>query len=86
MLFIIANLGVVFILALQSTFILKCFPIFNAMLFPATILIVLDVLKKFFPKSQEIEDRGFFIGLPTHPMSKEKINYLVEKLVGFDGF
>jgi CDP-6-deoxy-D-xylo-4-hexulose-3-dehydrase len=41
---------------------------------------------KSFPKSQEIEDRGFFIGLPTHPMSKNKINYLVEKLVGFDGF
>jgi CDP-6-deoxy-D-xylo-4-hexulose-3-dehydrase len=43
-------------------------------------------LKKSFPKSQEIEDRGFFIGLPTHTMSKEKINYLVEKLVGFNGF
>ncbi|NBN98076.1 MAG: DegT/DnrJ/EryC1/StrS family aminotransferase [Flavobacteriia bacterium] len=39
-----------------------------------------------FPKSQEIEDRGFFIGLPTHLMSKNKINYLVEKLVGFDDF
>jgi CDP-6-deoxy-D-xylo-4-hexulose-3-dehydrase len=41
---------------------------------------------KSFPKSQEIEDRGFFIGLPTHPISKDKINYLVEKLVSFDGF
>ena len=44
-----------------------------------------DIIKSF-PKSQEIEDRGFFIGLPTHPISKDKINYLVEKLVSFDGF
>jgi hypothetical protein len=51
MLFIIANWGVVFILALQFKFILKCLPILKATLFPATTLNVLDVLKKSFPKS-----------------------------------
>jgi dTDP-4-amino-4,6-dideoxygalactose transaminase len=38
---------------------------------------------KSFPKSQEIEDRGFFIGLPTHPMSKNKINYLILFIILF---
>ena len=30
--------------------------------------------------SQEIEDRGFFIGLPTKKISKQKLNFLVKNL------
>ena len=31
--------------------------------------------------SQEIEDRGFFIGLPTKNISLNKLNFLVENLI-----
>ena len=34
--------------------------------------------------SQEIEDRGFFIGLPTKKISKEKLNFLVKNLLKID--
>ena len=34
--------------------------------------------------SQEIEDRGFFIGLPTKKISKDKLNYLVKNLLKID--
>ncbi len=37
--------------------------------------------KKNFKVSQEIEDRGFFIGLPTNDISTNKLNYLIEKLL-----
>ena len=37
--------------------------------------------KKNFQVSQEIEDRGFFIGLPTSDISPEKLNFLTEKLL-----
>ena len=34
--------------------------------------------------SQEIEDRGFFIGLPTKKISKDKLNFLVKNLLKID--
>ncbi len=34
--------------------------------------------------SQEIEDRGFFIGLPTKKISKQKLNFLVKNLLKID--
>ena len=37
--------------------------------------------KKDFKVSQEIEDRGFFIGLPTKDMSVNTLNFLAEKLL-----
>ncbi len=37
--------------------------------------------KKNFQISQEIEDRGFFIGLPTSDISPDKLNFLTEKLL-----
>jgi len=37
--------------------------------------------KKSFKVSQEIEDRGFFIGLPTSDMNFKTLNFLTEKLL-----
>lgn len=37
-----------------------------------------------FKGSQEIENRGFFIGLPTKKISKEKLNYLIKNLFKID--
>tara|TARA_Y100000816_G_C26071174_1_gene563466 strand:- start:215 stop:1456 length:1242 start_codon:yes stop_codon:yes gene_type:complete len=37
--------------------------------------------KKNFSVSQEIEDRGFFIGLPTSDMTFKTLNFLTEKLL-----
>ena len=42
--------------------------------------------KKYFPVSQDIEERGFFIGLPTNKIHNNQLNHLVTKLVNFDGF
>ena len=39
--------------------------------------------EKFFG-SQEIDDRGFFIGLPTKKISKKKLDFLVENLLKID--
>ena len=36
--------------------------------------------------SQEIEDRGFFVGLPTKKISKEKLNFLTRNLFKIDDF
>ena len=36
--------------------------------------------------SQEIEDRGFFIGLPTNDMSLRKLTFLTEKLIKIKDF
>jgi CDP-6-deoxy-D-xylo-4-hexulose-3-dehydrase len=43
-------------------------------------------MKKYFPVSQDIEERGFFIGLPTAKIHNHQLNHLVNKLVNFDGF
>tara|TARA_B100001769_G_C22111084_1_gene601086 strand:+ start:1381 stop:2622 length:1242 start_codon:yes stop_codon:yes gene_type:complete len=37
--------------------------------------------KKNFNNAQEIEERGFFIGIPTTVLTNQKINYLVKKLM-----
>ena len=39
-----------------------------------------------FLSSQEIEDRGFFVGLPTKKISKEKLNFLTRNLFKIDDF
>ena len=39
-----------------------------------------------FHGSQEIENRGFFIGLPTEKISKNKLNYLIKNLFKIDEF
>ena len=41
---------------------------------------------KDFRVSQEIEDRGFFIGLPTNDMSNKILNFLCEKLLKIKDF
>ena len=51
---------------------------------PGAKLYKLDRNPKKFKISQEIEDRGFFIGLPTKPISKETLKYLSEKLLYID--
>ena len=42
--------------------------------------------KKDFKTSQEIEDRGFFIGLPTNDMNISTLNFLCEKLLRIKEF
>ncbi len=42
--------------------------------------------KKDFKISQEIEDRGFFIGLPTNDMNINTLNFLCEKLLRIKEF
>ena len=39
-----------------------------------------------FDNAQMIEDKGFFIGLPTQNISEKKLNYLSEKLMDVDKF
>ena len=39
--------------------------------------------KKDFEISQQIEDQGFFIGLPTKKIEEKKLNHLVKNLLCF---
>ena len=39
-----------------------------------------------FPNAQSIEDHGFFIGLPTAKISKNRLNFLTNKLMDIDNF
>ena len=48
---------------------------------PSCKLYNFEFNKKSFKASQEIEDSGFFIGLPTNDMTLEKIDFLTEKLL-----
>ena len=48
---------------------------------PAAKLYNIDKNKNKFKVSQEIENRGMFIGLPTKPMSNELLNFITEKLL-----
>ncbi len=48
---------------------------------PACKLYNFEHDKKKLRVSQEIEDRGFFIGLPTNDMSQKTLNFLTEKLL-----
>ena len=51
----------------------KCIDLYN-----------LNPKKLNFSNSQEIEDRGFFIGLHTQPISNEKLKRLVKSLLLID--
>ena len=42
--------------------------------------------KKNLKTSQEIQDRGFFIGLPTNDMNIDTLNFLCEKLLRIKDF
>lgn len=42
--------------------------------------------KNAFPVAQDIDERGFFIGLPTKKISNLKLDYLVNSLLNFNGF
>ena len=48
---------------------------------PSAKLYNLNSEKKKFPCSQEIEDRGFFIGIPSKPLNNQTLNYLAENLL-----
>jgi len=50
---------------------------------PCIKLYKLDKKQKF-KGSQEIENRGFFIGLPTKKISNEKLNFLIKNLMKID--
>ncbi len=39
-----------------------------------------------FPNAQLIEDKGFFIGLPTEQISEDRLNFLSKKLMDIDKF
>jgi CDP-6-deoxy-D-xylo-4-hexulose-3-dehydrase len=43
-------------------------------------------IKNLFPVAQDIDERGFFIGLPTKKISVNQLHYLVNTLLNFDGF
>ena len=48
---------------------------------PSVKLYNLNQNKKNFKNAQEIEDRGFFIGLHTEKISEKKLNFLTNKLL-----
>jgi len=43
-------------------------------------------IKSSFPVAQDIDERGFFIGLPTKKICVNQLHYLVDNLLNFDGF
>jgi len=51
---------------------------------PASNLYNLNPQNKKFKNTQKIEDSGFFIGLPTKIINKEKIYFLINKLLNID--
>ena len=51
---------------------------------PSIKLYKLNRNKENFPQSQEIEDRGFFIGIHVNPINKETLNNLEKKLLKID--
>ena len=53
---------------------------------PSIKLYKLNKKNEKFKSAQEIEDRGFFIGLPTEKISLDKLNYLTDKLLKIDKF
>ena len=48
---------------------------------PSIKLYKMNEKNKLFINSQKIEDRGFFIGLHTHPIGNSELNTLTEKLL-----
>lgn len=53
---------------------------------PCIELFKLKKKKDYYPGSEEIEKRGFFIGIHTKPISKSTLNYLADKLLNIDSF
>ena len=53
---------------------------------PSIKLYKLNKKKERFKFAQEIDKRGFFIGLPTDKIRSEKLNYLIDKLLKIDKF
>jgi len=53
---------------------------------PSAKLYKLNTANLKFDISQMIEDKGFFIGLPTDHITDEKIIFLSEKLMNIDKF
>ena len=53
---------------------------------PCIKLYNLNGNKKSFKYAQEIEDRGFFIGLHTYRLEKNNLNYLINKLLRVSDF
>lgn len=53
----------------------------NFMNQPSTKLYNLNPKRKVFTNAQKIEDRGFFIGLHTKPISEKTLNYLEKNLL-----
>ena len=51
---------------------------------PSVKLYKLNKKNEVFPKAQEIEDRGFFIGLHSHPITEKTLNYLEHNLLHID--
>ena len=51
---------------------------------PSIKLYKLNKKNEKFKFSQEIENRGFFIGLPTKKIGSDKLNYLTDKLLKID--
>ena len=48
---------------------------------PSVKLYKLNQKREFFKNAQEIEDRGFFIGLHTQQIMQTEVNFLVSKLM-----
>ncbi len=53
---------------------------------PSINLYSLNKKKEKFKFAQEIDKRGFFIGLPTDKISPEKLSYLIDNLLKIDKF
>ena len=53
---------------------------------PSAKLYGFDKQKSKFKNSQEIEDRGFFIGLPTNNIDKKNLDFLTNRLMNIDNF
>jgi len=51
---------------------------------PSVKLYKLNSRNEVFPKAQEIEDRGFFIGLHSHPITEKTLNHLEYNLLHID--
>ena len=53
---------------------------------PCVSLYELNKTNKKFKVADEIDERGFFIGIPTEKYSNSKVNYLINKLLHIDKF
>ena len=51
---------------------------------PSAKLYNFHLRKSKYKVSQDIEDRGFFVGLPTQSISNHTLNFLVENLLNIE--